>query len=175
LIIPILIIIINVFSTEALGIILSMYNSALVASYMITISCVLLHRLQGNRLPQSRYSLGKWGGVVNCLALLYVTPIFVFSFFPAAPQPTAVTMNWAIALVGGIALLATIYYIIWARYTYSPPDDTVEDYIQRFNATSASSEKEGSAAFADEKVPEPSVDEAGMEEPVVEEAKRKDI
>jgi hypothetical protein len=40
-------------------------------------------------------------------------------------------MNWASTLVGGIGLLATGYYIAWGRKSYSPPDETVEDYIQR--------------------------------------------
>jgi hypothetical protein len=99
---------------------------------MITISCVLLHRLKGRELPQARYSLGKWGIFVNIVALLYVAPIFVFSFFPSAPNPTAANMNWAILMVGGVALLATIYYIIWGRKQYLPPNETVKDYISRY-------------------------------------------
>ena len=51
---------INVGSAEALGIILSIFNSALLASYIITISCILLHRLQGRKLPNyARYTLGR--------------------------------------------------------------------------------------------------------------------
>jgi amino acid transporter len=136
LIIPIIIALINIGSTEALGILLSMYNSALLASYTITIGCVLLHRLQGRKLPQARYSLGKWGVLVNIVALIYVTPIFVFSFFPGAPNPTPASMNWAIAMVGGVTLLATIYYIAWGRNTYTPPMETIEVYLERYGTRS---------------------------------------
>jgi hypothetical protein len=101
---------------------------------MITIGCVLLHRLQGRRLPHARYSLGRWGILVNIVSLVYVTPIFVFSFFPAVPNPTAVEMNWAVVMVGGVIVLATMYYIAWGRKQYSPPNDTVEDYIMRAEA-----------------------------------------
>jgi hypothetical protein len=148
---------ITIGNTEVLGIILSIYNSALIASYMISIGCVLLHRLQGRELPHARYSLGRWGTVVNSIALIYVTPIFVFSFFPSAPNPTAATMNWASAMVGGIALLATFYYIIWSRRTYLPPNETVEDFIGRYEATTASSEKEVSGG-TEKSVPEENVE-----------------
>jgi amino acid transporter len=101
---------------------------------MITITCILLHRLQGRKLPPARYSLGKWGVVTNVIALVYVTPIFVFSFFPSAPNPTPVSMNWAILMVGGVVFSATVYYVVYGRYQYSPPNETVEDYIQRAQA-----------------------------------------
>jgi len=48
------------------------------------------------------------------------------------------TMNWASAMVGGITLFATIYYIIRGRRTYLPPKETVEDFIERYEATAAS-------------------------------------
>jgi choline transport protein len=144
---------INIGSAEALGIILSMYSSALLASYAITISCVLLHRLQGRKLPHARYALGKWGILINIVSLIYVIPILVFSFFPAAPKPTAATMNWAILMVGGVALLATIYYILWGRKQYSPPTDTVEDYVLR-TQTGTTSEKEASGGVVEKEAEE---------------------
>jgi hypothetical protein len=112
---------IHIGSPEALRIILSMYNSALLASYVLTIVCVLSDRLWGRRLPRASYSLGKWGILTNVLALTYVIPLFVFSFFPSAPKPTAANMNWAIVIVGGTCFLATGYYILCGRKTYAPP------------------------------------------------------
>jgi len=135
--IPVIIALLNIASPNALGIILSIYNSALIASYAIVIFCTLLHRLRGRQLPKARYSLGKWGFLVNAIALIYISPIFVFSFFPSTPNPTAATMNWAIAMVGGITLFATIYYIFWGRRTYSPP---TEYFIGLPETTTASSE-----------------------------------
>jgi len=132
--IPVLIALINIKSASALGIILSIFNSALIASYLITISCCMFHRLSGRRLPEARYSLGKWGVVVNGIALAFLTPIFVFSFFPATIAPTPITMNWAIVMVGGPIVLATIYYIVAGHRQYTPPDATVEDYILRYEA-----------------------------------------
>jgi hypothetical protein len=158
LILPVVIALLNIGSTAALGSIFCIYNAALIASYMITISCVLLHRLQGRKLPYARYSLGKWGVFTNIVALMYVAPIFVFAFFPSAPKPTAASMNWAILMVGGVTFLATAYYIIWGRTHYSPPNETVEDYIQRAQAEGTSGKEVG--GVTEEKVAEATVEEA---------------
>jgi hypothetical protein len=96
----------------------------------------------GRRLPDARYSLGKWGTLVNILALIYLSPVLVFSFFPSSPKPTPSTMNWAIVMVGGVVLLATIYYIFWGRKLYTPPNETIEDYIQRYEGTTLSEKEE---------------------------------
>ena len=125
---------------------------------MITITCILLHRLRGRELPYARYSLGKWGVLTNIVALIYVTPIFIFSFFPSAPKPTATSMNWAILMVGGVILLATIYYLVYGRKQYSPPNDTVEDYIMRGEA--GVSEKEVSVGVTEKKLADDSVEDA---------------
>jgi hypothetical protein len=47
-------------------------------------------------------------------------------------------MNWAVVMVSGPIIFATIYYIVWGRKTYTPPDETVEDYIVRYEATTES-------------------------------------
>jgi hypothetical protein len=82
--------------------------------------------------------------LVNSLSLIYITPIFVFSFFPPTPNPTPDVMNWGIAMVGGVVILATVYYIIWGRHTYTPPNETIEDYLER-NSGHDDSKKETSA------------------------------
>jgi hypothetical protein len=132
----------NIGSSLVLGILLSIFITALISSYTITIGCMLLHRLQGRELPYARYSLGKWGPLFNIIALLYIIPIFIFSLFPSTSTPTPATMNWAVVMVGGPIILATIYYIVWGRKTYTPPEETVEDYILRYGATKESSGKE---------------------------------
>jgi amino acid transporter len=145
----VIIALINIASAEALSIVLSIYNSALLASYTIIITCILLHRLQGRRVPESRYTLGKWGAVINAAALAYILPLLVFSFFPSTPNPTLLTMNWACVMVGGTVVLATGYYIVWGRKTYTPPTETIEDFMDRYQSSS-SSEKESSAVDAEE-------------------------
>lgn len=88
---------------------------------MITIGCVLLKRIRGEPLPPHRWSLGRYGGLINVLALCYLLPIFVFSFFPIVTPVVASTMNWSIAIFSGVIIFATSYYFLYARHVYVPP------------------------------------------------------
>ena len=88
---------------------------------MIIISCVLLKRIRGQPLPPRRWSLGRYGGLVNVLGLCFLAPIYVFSFFPAATPVTATTMNWSIVMYAGMILFSTSYYVTFGRHTYTPP------------------------------------------------------
>ena len=67
-------------------------------------------------------------------------------------------MNWAILMVGGVTFLATAYYIIWGRKQYSPPSDTVEDYIMR--AEAGLSEKGASGGAEEIRVADKILEEA---------------
>jgi amino acid transporter len=108
----------------------------------------MLHRLQGRELPRARYTL-KWGLFINAAALIFLFPILAFSFFPLTTNPTPATMNWAIVMVGGPIVLATVYYIILGRKSYTPPHETVEDYIVRYEQ-----ESDTSSRVDDEKAPD---------------------
>jgi hypothetical protein len=88
--------------------------------------------------------------LTNILALIYILPILVFSFFLGAPNPVPSTMNWAILMLGGPVVLATVYYLLGGRKTYTPPDQTVDDYIVRYEAIAESLEKEMSSCVAKE-------------------------
>jgi amino acid transporter len=116
---------INIGSSAALNAIFSLNTSALVTSYLVTIGSTIYHRLQGRSLPTSRFSLGKWGLPINILAVCYLIPIYIFSFFPGTPKPTAATMNWGVLMYGAIIIIATIYYILYGRKTFTPPTEEV--------------------------------------------------
>jgi choline transport protein len=132
----------NIGSSEVLGIVLSMFNSALLISYAISIVVFLIRRLQGHLTQHARFSLGKWGTIINVLALAWIAPFIVFSFFPIAPKPTPATMNWDIVMVGGTLIWATGYYAIWGRKTYTPPTKSIQDIIEIEHSEEAPSEKE---------------------------------
>lgn len=112
---------INIGSSAALNAILALTTVSLLCSYMIVISCVLLKRLRGEPLPMRRFNLGRAGIVVNILALCYLAPIFVFSFFPAATPTTPTAMNWAVVMFFAIMGFATVYYFVHGRKVYVPP------------------------------------------------------
>ncbi|KAK3169735.1 hypothetical protein OEA41_009119 [Lepraria neglecta] len=114
---------INIGSAVALNAIISLTISALLASYIISISCFLSKRLRREPLPPAKFSLGRWGMTVNIVALIFLISFFIFCFFPIAKPVTAQTMNWNIAMFGGITIFATVYYIIIGHKQYRPPVD----------------------------------------------------
>ena len=67
--------------------------------------------------------------MVNLVALCFLLPVFVFSFFPTVVQPTPVTMNWGVVMYGGVIILSTIYYIIRGRHKFTPPNEQVKNII----------------------------------------------
>jgi choline transport protein len=65
--------------------------------------------------------LGKFGGVINDLALAFLLVAFIFSFFPIVPNPAATDMNWAALMFGSLAIIATVNYFVSARKSYIAP------------------------------------------------------
>jgi amino acid transporter len=120
---------INIGSSAALNAIFALNTGSLITSYLITIGSTILHRLRGKTLPHARFSLGKWGLPINITAVCYLVPVFVFSFFPAGPKPTPVTMNWGIVMYGGVIILCTLYYVFQGRKTYSPPTEETKHLV----------------------------------------------
>lgn len=62
---------INLGSKVAFEAMLSLATVALMATYLISIGCVLLKRLRGEPLPPARWSLGRYGTAVNTIAVVY--------------------------------------------------------------------------------------------------------
>ncbi|KAL8726786.1 MAG: hypothetical protein Q9181_005925, partial [Wetmoreana brouardii] len=112
---------INIGSTAALNAIVSLYVAALLSSYYISIGCLIWKRLKGEPLPPRRWSLGRYGLAVNVAALLFLTPIYFFAFWPQITPVEPQTMNWAVAIYGGVMVWSLLYYAIWGRHSYTGP------------------------------------------------------
>ncbi|KAH8807096.1 amino acid/polyamine transporter I [Xylogone sp. PMI_703] len=112
---------INLGSSVALNAINSLGSVAILSSYYITIGCLIARRLSGDPLPPRRWSLGKFGLVINILALMFLTPILFFAFWPLATPVTASSMNWSSTMFGGVIIFALIYYFIKGRHEYVGP------------------------------------------------------
>lgn len=108
-------------SALAFNIIMSIGTVALVTSYMVSIGTITWKRLRGHPLLPSKLKLGKFGLPINIASLAFCAVVYVFAFFPPVPNPTAAGMNWAIAVYGGMLLLAFTYYILRARHAYVGP------------------------------------------------------
>jgi uncharacterized BrkB/YihY/UPF0761 family membrane protein len=82
----------------------------------------LLKRIRGEELLPRRWSLGvPMGWFFNIARLGYVIIAFIFAFFPIGNHPSAESMNWASAVYGGVVIIATLYYLFYARHLYVPP------------------------------------------------------
>ena len=112
---------INLGSTFAFNIIVSLTLLALLSTYMISIGCVLRKRLLGLELPKARWSLGRWGIPINAFAFFYAGFVIVFSCFPSVVPVTTQTANWAPAVWGGVILLAGGVYMVHGKTHYTPP------------------------------------------------------
>ena len=52
---------------------------------------------------------------------MFLVPLFFYAFFPLATPVTAQSMDWGCVMFGGIAVLATTYYVVRNRHMYTPP------------------------------------------------------
>ncbi|KAH8665012.1 amino acid transporter-like protein [Tricladium varicosporioides] len=117
---------INFGSSFAFNIIVSLTLLALLSTYMISIGCILLLRLQNKQLPPARWSLGRWGILINAFAFTYSGFVIVFACLPTELPVTTNTANWAPAVWGGVIALAVVVYYVHGRQRYTPPVVFVE-------------------------------------------------
>jgi choline transport protein len=95
---------INLGSAVALNIITSLGTGALLSSYIVSVSCIILKRLRGEQLLPRRWSLGKWGLAINIVSVLFMILCFIMNFFPQSPHElTAESFNWNIVIVSTIS------------------------------------------------------------------------
>lgn len=121
LLISLLITALNFGSDVALGAIISLSNAALLFSYLLSIGSVRLKRWRGEELLPRPWSLGRWGALINDVALVFLIVSFVMSFFPETPLPGAEGMNWAIVILAFVIAVASLNYVLGARKKYVAP------------------------------------------------------
>ncbi|OQO11771.1 hypothetical protein B0A48_03498 [Cryoendolithus antarcticus] len=131
LIVCVLLSLINIGSTAALNAILALDLAALLASYTISISCILYRRFSKTEaLPPAAWSLGKFGAVINILAICWLLPVFIFTLFPVATPVTAAGMNYGCLLFGFMVLFSTGYYIVHGKKHYISPKERLRRDLQ---------------------------------------------
>lgn len=117
---------INIGSTLAFNIIVSISVLGLLSTYMISIGCVLWKRLSPQPLPPARWSLGRYGIAINAFALLYSAFIIVFACFPTGLPVDAASANWAPLVWVLVMVLAVIAYVLHGQQHYTAPVEFVE-------------------------------------------------
>jgi choline transport protein len=58
---------------------------------------------------------------MNTVAVLYLIVAYIFTFFPLATPVTGTTMNWSVAIYGGVIIFALSYYYLHGRHVYEGP------------------------------------------------------
>lgn len=80
----------------------------------------------GEPLLTSRFNLGRAGLAINTLALCFLFLAFVMLFFPAAPHPDGVSMNWSVLIYGVVIIFSLIYYYLHGRHAYVVPVECIK-------------------------------------------------
>jgi choline transport protein len=117
---------INLSSTVAFNIIISLTLLALLSTYMISIGCVLYKRILGDELPKARWTLGKFGLAINAFAFVYSGFVIIFCCFPVSLPVNTSNANWAPAVWVGVILLSGFVYVVHGKKHYTPPVVFVE-------------------------------------------------
>ncbi|BEI85214.1 hypothetical protein CcaverHIS002_0506150 [Cutaneotrichosporon cavernicola] len=96
-------------------IILQNFSFAIVAAQ-------LLYRKR--RFNENRWlKLGWVGWVANIITIVWFTFSTVMWLFPLEPNPTGSTMNYSVAVLGAMAIIATLDWVFYARKHFRGPSD----------------------------------------------------
>ncbi|KAK3691335.1 hypothetical protein LTR37_018696 [Vermiconidia calcicola] len=108
-------------SSLTFNIIASLFGVALLGSYLTSVSTLVYQRVRGYRLPTTRFSLGRYGLLINLATIVFDLFAFVMMFFPPGPNPTPAAMNWACLIFGSVVLFALGFYATSANHKYRAP------------------------------------------------------
>lgn len=121
---------INFGSSAGFEAVVGVSNAALGFSYIISVGCIRLKRLRGEPLLPARWSLGKWGGLINDCSLAFLAVIFVFAFSPTdvihGAHEFQDKFNWAVVMFSATCMLAVVYYALGGRHKYVSPVSLVK-------------------------------------------------
>ncbi|KAF2456974.1 amino acid permease-domain-containing protein [Lineolata rhizophorae] len=123
--IAVLLALINIGSTAAFNIITSLGTGALISSYIVSISCLILKRLRREPLLPARWSLGRYGLPINIFSVLFLTLVFIMSFFPQTRKVTPESMNWNVLVYSAVVTFSIAYFAVRGRFRYVGPVEYV--------------------------------------------------
>lgn len=104
----------NLVSSIALGVVISLGTFGLFQSYFIAISCMVYSRANG-LVVDAGWSLGRWGWAINIAGLIYTAWVGLFIVFPNYLPITAAYMNFALPINVAVWIFAGVTWFAWAR------------------------------------------------------------
>lgn len=136
---PLLTLWINFVSSVGFPAIVSQVTLSLTTTYLMAICCSLYSRFYQpdllGRQCKGIFQLGKmWGSINDLLSICFLAYVWIFAWFPygipvyGANSPN---FNYAPVIVVGVAVLAILYYVLYARkhYRNPAPKDEVDDVV----------------------------------------------
>ena len=120
--------ILYLFSNTVLDAILSVSTVALTICYSIPIAVLLA--TGRSRLPPGPFRLGRWGPVLNWISIIYCVITTIFFLFPPSPNPSGADMNWAVAVLGVMLVIALAFWFITGKYSYARSEDSLIQIVQ---------------------------------------------
>lgn len=136
---------INIGNSAAFNGTISLVLEGFYLSYLLAIGLLLWRRMRGDLDSQNpelaifsssplhddsydrSLTWGPWrlkgalGVANNAIAICYLLLIIFFSFWPTQVNPTPEMMNWAVVVTGGVSIFSVLYYVVYARKSYTGP------------------------------------------------------
>jgi amino acid transporter len=113
---------INIGSATVFNAIVSLTVAGFFGSYL-TPFCLLLYtrvRYPGKLAP-GPWTLGKWGPLVNGIAIGWGVIVFFFSFWPSGVPVSAMSMNWSCVLWSAVMVFAVVFWFVHGKNVYKGP------------------------------------------------------
>jgi hypothetical protein len=85
---------------------------------------VMLHKrltVPDDKIVWGPFKLGRAGTPITILSIIYTIIGIFFSFWPATATVTATTMNWSIAVFGGVLIFSMVFWLVHGRKVYTGP------------------------------------------------------
>nr|GAT56559.1 predicted protein [Mycena chlorophos] len=113
------------FSVAALT---SLAGASVIGLYTSYAAPIFLRITSGrDKLRPGPFSLGRWGVPIGVVAVSWVSFVVVFLVFPAGQTVDAVSMNYAVVIIGSVFIFASLSWVTSARHWFRGPVRTVED------------------------------------------------
>lgn len=71
-------------------------------------------------LPEARWSLGRYGTIINTCALVYAIQVWFWTFWPTRADHDMLDLNFAAPVFCGVVVAALLSYSV-ARKVYTAP------------------------------------------------------
>jgi choline transport protein len=122
-VISLLLALINIGSIAAFSALTSLTIAAFYSTFVIS-AVVMLHKrltVSNDKIGWGPFKLGRAGTPITIFAIIYSVIGIFFSFWPATIQVTAQSMNWSVAVFGGVLIFSMVFWVAHGRKIYKGP------------------------------------------------------